>query len=57
MAWAGTGIGRLGLWWQARRAGVPDGAAPPDIPPGGGPLLLVQVSPMPARPLPRCSAA
>ena len=45
MAWAGTGIGRLGLWWQARRAGVPDGAAPPDIPPGGGPLLLVQVSP------------
>lgn len=45
MAWAETGIGRLGLWWQARRAGVPDGAAPPDIPPGGGPLLLVQVSP------------
>lgn len=41
----GLGIGRLGLWWQLRRAAGQNGAAAPDIPQGAGPLLLVHVSP------------
>lgn len=42
MAMRGLGIGRLGLWLQGRRPVAPDTA--PDIPPGRGPLVVVQAS-------------
>lgn len=38
------GIGRLGLWLQGRKAAPDDGAVPPDIPAGNGPLVVVHVS-------------
>lgn len=44
MAKGGWGIGRLGLWMQLRRTAGQNGAPPPDIPQGSGPLLLVHVS-------------
>ncbi|MCZ0960374.1 3-deoxy-D-manno-octulosonic acid transferase [Paracoccus benzoatiresistens] len=43
MGKGGFGIGRLGLWWQLRKAAGQDAA--PDVPQGTGPLLLVHVSP------------
>ena len=39
------GLGRLGLWWQRRRAAAQDSAPVPEIPQGSGPLLLVQIAP------------
>lgn len=45
MVGGGLGLGRLGLWWQLRKATGQDDAPQPDIPAGAGPLLLVHVSP------------
>ena len=40
----GAGLGRLGLWWHLRRAGTQVEDLP-RIPPGGGPVLVVHVTP------------
>lgn len=45
---AGSGLGRLGLWWHLRQ-GRDNAQALPRIPQGAGPVLLMHVAPTPDR--------